>query len=331
MTNNKPKISIIIPTYNVEKYLGECLDTVINQTLQNIEIICINDGSTDNSGKILDEYSANDSRIKVIHKENEGVGITRNLGINMALGEFVCFMDPDDLYPTNDILEVLYNKATDNNVLIAGGEFSTFTNTSSTVFQKETEWENKKNSLDGYLFSESKIINYREYQFDYGYHRFIYNREFLVENNIYFPNYKRFQDPPFFVNAMIKADKFYALHKITYGYRCGHQTVRWDSKRANDMLKGILDNFNYADEFKLAKLKEYTTIRYNQHFQSVKNNLDRESLCLILKISKYHNDILSSIYKAILESIFSIKNTEDRKHKVIMILGLKFKVKRKAK
>jgi len=320
-----PKISVIIPVYNVEKYFAECLDSVVAQTLQDIEIICINDGSTDNSGKILDEYAQKDNRIKVIHKNNEGVGITRNKGIDLATGEFVCFMDPDDLYPTNDVLETLYNKAKENNVLIAGGEFSDFTDEDHNFTQ------NFNNTLEGYLFPESKIINYTDYQFDYGYTRFIYNRELLVENNIYFPNYKRFQDPPFFVEAMIKAERFYGLHKITYAYRCGHQTVKWDNIRTNDMLNGLLDNFNYADKYKLNKLKKYTQIRYNQHFQLIKKCLNFESICLILKISKHHNNILSSINKAILETIFSLKNSEDKKHKVITILGLKIKLKRRNK
>lgn len=319
------KVSVIIPVYNTEKYFAECLDSVVNQTLKDIEIICINDGSTDNSGEILDEYAQKDNRIKIIHKKNEGVGITRNLGINTAVGEFVCFMDPDDLYPTNDILEVLYNKAKENDVLIAGGEFSDFTDENYNFTQ------NYDNSLDGYIFQNDRIVDYKEYQFDHGYHRFIYNREFLIKNNICFPNYKRFQDPPFFVNAMILAEKFYALHKITYGYRCGHQTVRWDSKRANDMLKGILDDFQYADKYKLDKLKQYTITRYNHHFQLIKKCLNFESICLILKISKHHNNILSSINKAILETIFSLKNAEDKKYKVITILGLKIKLKRRNK
>lgn len=316
------KISVIIPVYNTEKYIAECLDSIINQTLQDTEIICINDGSIDKSDKILDEYAQKDSRIKVLHKKNEGVGITRNLGINTAAGEFVCFMDPDDLFPTDDILETLYNKAKENNVLIAGGEFSDFTDEDYNLTQ------NYDDSLDGYIFKEDKVVEYKDYQFDHGYTRFIYNRELLVENNIYFPNYKRFQDPPFFVNAMIKANKFYALHKITYAYRSGHQSVKWDTIRANDMLKGILDDFEYAEKYKLDKLKQYTMQRYKHHFQLIKTCLNFESIRLIFRISKYHSAVLSCIFKLILASIFSIKNTETKKHIVITILGLKIKFKR---
>ena len=93
-----PKVSVIIPCYNTEKYLKECLDSVINQTLKDIEIICINDGSTDNSLEILKEYAQKDERIKLIDRENKGVAKSRNEGIRKVTGQFVCFMDPDDYY-----------------------------------------------------------------------------------------------------------------------------------------------------------------------------------------------------------------------------------------
>ncbi len=94
--NTEPKISIIIPVYNVEKYLQKCLDSVINQTYKNLEIICINDGSPDNSGKILDEYAKKDGRVIVIHQENAGVSVARNKGLEIATGEYIAFVDSDD-------------------------------------------------------------------------------------------------------------------------------------------------------------------------------------------------------------------------------------------
>ncbi len=94
--NNEPKISVIIPVYNVEKYLKKCLDSVISQTYKNLEIICINDGSPDNCGQILDEYAKKDSRIIVIHQENAGVSAARNQGLEIARGEYITFVDSDD-------------------------------------------------------------------------------------------------------------------------------------------------------------------------------------------------------------------------------------------
>ena len=90
------KVSVIIPVYNVEDYLEKCLDSVINQTLKDIEIIVVNDGSPDNSQKIIDEYKKKDKRIISIMKENGGQASARNLGIKKARGEFLCFVDSDD-------------------------------------------------------------------------------------------------------------------------------------------------------------------------------------------------------------------------------------------
>ena len=103
-----PEISVIIPVYDVEKYLKECLDSVVNQTFNDIEIICINDGSTDNSLKILNSYAKTDKRMKVISRENKGVGNARNTGLNVAKGKYIYFMDSDDFLEL-DALNELYN------------------------------------------------------------------------------------------------------------------------------------------------------------------------------------------------------------------------------
>lgn len=108
--NNKPLISIIVPVYNVEKYLARCLDSILAQTLADFEVIAVDDGSPDNCGKILDEYAKKDNRIKVIHKENGGVSSARNAGLDEAMGEYIGFVDPDD-YISCDMYEHLYNEA----------------------------------------------------------------------------------------------------------------------------------------------------------------------------------------------------------------------------
>lgn len=106
--NEIPKISIIIPVYNVENYLKQCVDSVVKQTYKNLEIILVNDGSTDNSGKICDEYTLKDSRIKVIHKENGGISSARNVAIDIAEGKYITFVDSDDDVEP-DYIAYLYN------------------------------------------------------------------------------------------------------------------------------------------------------------------------------------------------------------------------------
>ena len=103
------KISVIIPVYNVEKYIRECVESVLNQTLKDIEIIAVNDGSRDNSIKIIEEYLS-DARLRIINKENGGASFARNIGMKAARGEYIYFIDSDD-FIEEDVLEILYRNS----------------------------------------------------------------------------------------------------------------------------------------------------------------------------------------------------------------------------
>lgn len=329
-----PKISVIIPVYNTERYLSECLESVISQTLADIEIICVNDSSTDSSLQILQDYAQKDKRIIVLTQKNKGAGAARNLGLKNAKGEFVAFMDSDDKYPENSILEIMFSKAKENNVLICGGEFSFFTTENPALTQVFSETDKK------YSFDKDEIIEYKDYQFDYGYHRFIYNREFLSKKRLFFPDYRRFQDPPFFVKAMFYSEKFYALKKITYAHRIFHQNVSWDKIRVQHLLQGLLDNYKFANKHNLNDLKQTTTERFFEHWQRIKIDLNFKLLLMLSQICKYDLDIkqycenekltIKKHYVSpFLRHIFSIKNSGDKLHKIVNIVGIKIKFKRK--
>lgn len=116
------KVSVIVPVYNVEKYLKRCLDSLINQTLSDIDIICINDGSKDSSLQILDQYAQKDSRIVIYNQENSGLSVARNTGLEHASGEYIGFVDSDD-WVDLDFYEKLYNSAKNNNADIAVADF----------------------------------------------------------------------------------------------------------------------------------------------------------------------------------------------------------------
>ena len=171
----KIKISIIIPIYNMEKYLRQCLDSVISQNLKEIEILCVNDGSTDNSEKIILDYKEKDNRIVLISQSNKGVAAARNIALKNARGEYVAFMDPDDWYPDADVLRILYDKALESGLMIIGGSFGEWTEG-----QLVTSFKGLKKK---YAFEKDEIVSYRNYQFDYGYHRFIYHLQFLKDND----------------------------------------------------------------------------------------------------------------------------------------------------
>lgn len=255
------KVSVVIPVYNMEKYIKQCLDSVLGQTLQEIELVCVNDGSTDNSLQILEQYQKKSNKVHIINQENQGVGKARNKGIDEAAGEYIVFMDPDDYYLDDKILEDLYKAAKEQNVLICGGSLS--------EDHKDGKWIRKEflGIYTKYTFTEEQYVDYKEYQFDYGFYRFMYQREFLVKNDIYFPPYIRFQDPPFFVKAMIMAGGFYALPRVTYCYRYGHQNLKWDERRICAVLKGFIDNLKMSGEAELDELHRLTVDRMLREYK----------------------------------------------------------------
>ena len=117
------KVSVIVPVYNAEEHLNQCLDTIVNQTLKEIEIICVDDGSTDNSLEILNQYAQKDTRIKVIQQKNQYAGVARNNGLKIARGEYVIFLDSDDFFK-EDLLEKTYNqgKKVDADIVLFGAK-----------------------------------------------------------------------------------------------------------------------------------------------------------------------------------------------------------------
>ena len=255
-----PKVSIIIPVFNVEQYIPECLNTVLNQTLKEIEVICIDDGSTDNSLNILKEYATKDDRITIISRENMGVGYSRNQGIVCAKGEFLAFMDPDDYYPSSDVLEVLYTNAVRNNVSICGGGL--------VVYDEKEHKEIYKKDFFNY-FTDNKLWLYQDFQYDYGYQRFIYKTDQIKQNKIYFPNYRRFQDPPFMIKAFIQANSFFAVSNYTYGYRWAHKEVNWTKEKVLHLLQGLRDNLLMTIWAQLDKLYELTLNRIQREYKKV--------------------------------------------------------------
>lgn len=147
MTNEHPLISVIVPVYNVEKYLRRCLDSIVNQTYKNLEIILVDDGSVDNSGNICDEYAVKDKRIQVIHKENGGVSKARNIAMNIMSGKYVIFIDADD-WIEKDCIEELVNAAIMHNVeLVRYNYYVNYTSNDNLVTNEKKYFEQKNVSI----------------------------------------------------------------------------------------------------------------------------------------------------------------------------------------
>ncbi len=238
---SETKVSIIMPVYNAEYYINEAIESVQNQTLKELEIICINDGSKDNSQQIIEKYKKEDSRIVCITTENQGAGRARNCGINIARGKYIFFLDSDDYLYSSSILEKLFFLAEENNVLISGGNCCFDKNGKHVI----------ENQILRYNFLEDGLKEYKDYQVDYYYWRFLYNREMLIKNNFYFPDYKRYQDPPFMVKVMTHCKKFVATLDIVYCYRYSYKSMVWTEEKCIGYIMGM------RDEVLLAKQMHY--------------------------------------------------------------------------
>lgn len=250
-----PAISVIIPVWNSGRYFKESLDSVLGQTLKNIEVIIIDDASTDGSDVAADAYAARDPRITVIHhKKSTGAGPARNAGMAIARGEYIAFMDSDDRYPSADILEMLYSKAVEQQADICGGS----------LYKMDADGNISDRRVPGQYFEKEGWIQYRDYQHDGGFYRFIYYKNFLEEHQITFPDYRRFQDPVFFVKAMTKAKYFYALPYYTYAYRKGHKNILWTYEKIRDHLYGLQDILLFS------RMHDYSHL----HYLMAKNLLD---------------------------------------------------------
>lgn len=282
----RAKVSVIIPVYNVEKYLSYCLDSVFNQSLKDINVICINDGSIDNSEQILKDYQAKHKNLFVVNQENKGAGYARNVGISLANSEYICFIDPDDFYPRSDVLEALYNSAKENKVKLCGGSWSELIEKPDGKSFIKTNF--KKTGETGYTFFKDSLMDFKDYQFDFGYHRFIYDLDFVRSNHLMFPTISRFQDPPFFVRAMIRAGKFYALKKITYCYRLGYQQEAiYNGSKLNDHTRGVSDLLFLSDKLCLPYLHLRNLFRLNGesdlYVQRILKDGDVALLTLLIK------------------------------------------------
>lgn len=206
---NNGKVSIIVPVYNVEKYLDECITSIINQSYKNIEIILVDDGSTDNSGKILDKFEKKDERIKVVHKENGGVSSAKNVGIELSTGEYITFVDSDD-YIMDDYIEYLLNL-----IIINDAEISL----SKAIFDNYNMNQTKKDKID--IFSSEKaLVDIMTYNINVAVWDKMYKTSIIKENDIkFFENIFMGEGFNFNVCAFQKASKIAIGHRKIYFYR----------------------------------------------------------------------------------------------------------------
>lgn len=322
------KVSIIIPVYNTEKYLKTCLDSVINQTLKDIEIICINDGSTDNSLYILNEYAKKDKRIKIISKENGGQAIARNIGIDNAIGEYIGFVDSDDYIDIN-MFEKMYKHAKSYDLDMNMCKISLFED-GTTNFQDNVWYY----ALNVFGNMKKKVFTHEDTK-DFTckisvtpYNK-LYKRSFINEHNIKFAEGLIFEDEVFFFDAYLRAKRVSLLKESLYYYRTDREGSTVSNSSDNDysdiveIFKILRQKFietNTYEEYKVSLCNRFIHLelwRYNQTAPKYKENfynLLKEDLSSLFEDTYLLNNLSDDI-KYRVNKILKSNNFEDFKEK----------------
>lgn len=325
-------ISIIIPVYNVEKYLRQCLDSVVNQTFTDFECICINDGSTDNSLSILQEYANKDKRFKVFSKENKGVSDTRNTGVNLSIGKYITFIDSDDWVEIS-YLEKLYSCNVENEVDFVVCNLKIY-NTTSGIFQKDSnvrslaklykklvdqEFKNKKNIFKFVSCGRSVCCK-------------LYNSSIIKNNNImFFDDICGDEDYSFNIifnmyakNIVFITDELYVYRKQIKSLTCNDERLRIETFYSFIELIKDLDKRNFNSNAIKQVCIDNLLYRVGKISKNVSKQNRQEILQSINKILLYmfHNSKhIGFVYKLKLNfSIFIFKNFNLAGFKIFRIL-----------
>lgn len=288
-----PKISIIVPVYNVELYLNDCINSILKQTYKNFEVLLINDGSTDSSSKICNELASIDNRIRVFHKENQGVSSARNLGLKEAKGEWICFVDSDDWIDHNTLENILPKENNDIDFVQFG--FKQVNEQKKIIMQSKLPNVDLKIDKHTYLSTNlyhSAICGY------------LIKLNLIRKYNIIFPDKIKYgEDQAFILKAMTCCHNVYILNKCLYNYRYREGSAMNSSKtfsRAEDHLKVInnICTFMYSIKVKPSPLhilifKElllyYIRLGVDSTFNIYKVKKEYSTFCKSIKLPEVYS------------------------------------------
>ena len=271
-------ITVIIPTYNAEKEIEKCLDSVFCQTEKSIEVICVDDGSTDSTIDVIKRYASKQSSIIIKEQMHKGAGAARNIGIDLARGEFVAFLDSDDCYYQKNALERMRKACIENDVMACG----------SFLINNVDGKLDYINIFPDVVFEDEKgrIVSFSEYQNDFYYQCFLFKREIFSDTKLRFPLYKRYQDPPLLLSILVKLGRFWVEPVYLYEYFYSN-THDKDVKGINDVLMGIRDNLDMAvrNDYHLL-FKRLLERLDNYYYTPILENATEETIEQLSSISK---------------------------------------------
>lgn len=324
---NKYKVSVILPIYNCEKYIERCINSILNQTYQNMQILLIDDGSTDNSGMICDNYSKSDSRIVVVHKKNEGVSKARNMGLELAEGEYITFVDADDWIENNMIekmVSILEEKKVD---IVRCNFFRNYRDGSEKVNDIDYSEEIydiilNKDAIKNKIITKSLEAKLRTYMYLLVFKKKLINEKLRFESEICL-----MEDLIFELQLLLKADSMYMISSPLYHYFQNYEGITKSNKQLELKIESIFKVDDMITNI-LRKKNLYTNILGKKY---TTNNL-RMIDTYLLKISqierlgdsiKIYNEYLKD--KRIIKMINMIDLNEIPIHKRISINLIKHK------
>ena len=323
-------VSIIMPVYNSEKYLSKAIESVLNQNYKNLELIAVNDGSTDNSLKILEEFEKKDTRLKILNKKNGGISSARNYGLKYAKGEYICFIDNDDEYDSNllsDNIKLIDEKNTD---------ILKFNKIKKIIGYNKVRVESAKFNFDKLVLQKNEIFKNFNYIYKFGgtIWNAVYRKKFLIENNIVFDETNRniIEDHRFNLDCYKHLNSIILVSKPYYYWnmRIFHSTTgKFNEERfeqikfeANNLYKFLLQKnidklnphfwclikFSYLYNIMLVINYENSNFNLNRTKKYLKNlkNLDIFKRKLNREDYKYINDTNSKIKSFLMKTFLKL-------------------------
>lgn len=304
------EFSIIVPVYNVEKYLKKCINSILNQTYINYELILVDDGSKDSSGKICDEYEKKDKRIKVVHKKNDGLSDARNKGLEIAIGDYIMFIDSDDYIDDNLFLDKLFNIISKRKSDIV-------------IYGVKKEYESTGKFSNGIEIKSNVNESIIEYLVETNYYKASANnkvikRDIIVKNKIKFPIGKLSEDIEWcsLILKYADLDRINYLNEQPYIYvqHSGSITKNVGIKNINDIFELIKNNcYENAKKYKEKIINNYLAYEY-----SVLIGLINTKNCKNVVSKKLKKEIFE--YKWLLE--FDMSNKVKKVKKVSKFMGI---------
>ena len=304
----KDLISVIVPVYKVEEYLNRCVDSIINQTYKNLEIILVDDGSPDNCGKICDDYAKHDKRIKVIHKKNGGLSDARNAGLDIAKGKYIGFVDSDD-YISENMYEILYKELVKNKADISICKYIYFKNIipEFTTDYEITSYTNIEAILELIKIKQRKIQ-------DYAWNK-LYKRKLFKK--IRYPKNFVFEDIGTTYLLFYEAKKIINIDCILYAYYDNSNSITSNKNPKN--ISDIIEMTTQRSKFLLKNFNEYK--------DSIILNRNINILCALLRGTHYNDK--EFFFSKKIQRVRELLKNSDKKLMKSKLIPLRYRIQYK--